>query len=43
VYDEAAHRELVAFMHAENLENRVRDDGTIDRQTLEYLRAYVKR
>jgi len=27
-------------MHIENLENRCRDDGTIDRQTFEYLRAY---
>jgi uncharacterized Ntn-hydrolase superfamily protein len=43
VYDEAAHRALVTFMHAENLEDRVRNDGTIDRQTLEYLRAYVTR
>ena len=43
VYDETARRALVAFMHAENLENRVRDDGAIDRQTLDYLRAYVSR
>ena len=42
-YDETAERALVAFMHAENLEDRVRTDGTIDRQTLEYLRAYVSR
>jgi uncharacterized Ntn-hydrolase superfamily protein len=38
-YDERAQRALVAFMHVENLENRVRDDGTIDRQTLNYLRT----
>jgi hypothetical protein len=30
-------------MHVENLENRVRDDGAIDRQTLDYLRAFVTR
>ena len=34
---------LVEFMHRENLEDRVRDDGTIDKQTLGYLRAFVKR
>lgn len=39
-YDESVHAALVAFMHVENLENRVRTDGAIDRQTLEYLRAY---
>ena len=38
-YDEVAREALVTFMHVENLENRVRDDGRIDRQTLEYLRA----
>jgi uncharacterized Ntn-hydrolase superfamily protein len=38
-YDEAAQTALVAFMHVENLENRVRSDGTIDRQTLAYLTA----
>lgn len=38
-YDDAARDALVAFMHVENLENRVRADRTIDRQTLEYLRA----
>jgi len=27
-------------MHVENLENRVRADRTIDRQTLDYLRAH---
>jgi uncharacterized Ntn-hydrolase superfamily protein len=31
---------LVEFMHRENLENRVRDDGCIDRQTLGYLRSF---
>jgi uncharacterized Ntn-hydrolase superfamily protein len=38
-FDARAREELVAFMHVENLENRVRDDGRIDRQTLDYLRA----
>jgi len=41
-FDEAARAALVAFMHVENLENRVRDDNTIDRQTLGYLRAFRK-
>ena len=39
-FDAAARDALIAFMHVENLENRVRDDGAIDRQTLDYLRAY---
>jgi uncharacterized Ntn-hydrolase superfamily protein len=39
-YGDAARAALVAFMHVENLENRVRDDGAIDRQTLAYLRAH---
>jgi uncharacterized Ntn-hydrolase superfamily protein len=39
-YDERAKDALVTFMHVENLENRVREDGTIDRQTLDYLRKY---
>ena len=39
-YDSEAAGALTAFMHVENLENRCRDDGTIDRQTLAYLRAY---
>jgi len=34
-------KNLVEFMHRENLEERVRNDGTIDKQTLGYLRAYV--
>jgi uncharacterized Ntn-hydrolase superfamily protein len=38
-FDAAAQAALVAYMHVENLENRVRDDGRIDRQTLDYLRA----
>ncbi|HTW84017.1 MAG TPA: DUF1028 domain-containing protein [Candidatus Sulfotelmatobacter sp.] len=38
-YDQRARDALVALMHVENLENRVRDDGTIDRQTLDYLTA----
>jgi uncharacterized Ntn-hydrolase superfamily protein len=37
-FDDDARAALVAFMHVENLENRVRNDGTIDRQTLTYLR-----
>ncbi len=41
--DDIARAALVAFMHVENLENRVRDDGAIDRQTLDYLRAFVTR
>ena len=38
-YDEVAAAALVSFMHVENLENRVRSDGRIDRQTLDYLLA----
>jgi len=41
-FDDAARDALVAFMHVENLENRVRADRTIDRQTLEYLRSFRK-
>lgn len=41
-YDERTHEALVAFMHVENLENRVRTDRTIDRQTLEYLRRFKR-
>jgi uncharacterized Ntn-hydrolase superfamily protein len=41
-YDERAQAALVSFMHVENLENRVRTDGSIDRQTLEYLRKYKR-
>jgi uncharacterized Ntn-hydrolase superfamily protein len=40
-YDQTAAKALTAFMHVENLENRCRDDGAIDRQTLEYLRGYT--
>jgi uncharacterized Ntn-hydrolase superfamily protein len=43
VYDDVARTALVRFMHRENLENRVRDDGTIDRQTLGYLRSFAER
>jgi uncharacterized Ntn-hydrolase superfamily protein len=39
-YDAEAREALVAFMHRENLEDRVRDDGCIDRQTLDYLRSF---
>jgi len=39
-YDETAAHALTAFMHVENLENRCRADGAIDRQTLDYLRRY---
>ncbi|MHB8146410.1 MAG: DUF1028 domain-containing protein [Vulcanimicrobiaceae bacterium] len=42
-FDERARSALVAFMHVENLENRVRQDGCIDRQTLEYLRGVTRR
>ena len=38
-FDDAARDALVSFMHLENLENRVRADRAIDRQTLEYLRS----
>jgi uncharacterized Ntn-hydrolase superfamily protein len=41
-YDERAQAALVSFMHVENLENRVRTDGTIDRQTLDYLRSFAQ-
>src|SRR5579872_137718 len=43
IYDEQARSALVAFMHRENLEDRVRTDDTIDRQTLEYLRRFAAR
>ena len=39
-YDAAARDALVHFMHRENLEDRVRADGTVDRQTLDYLRGF---
>ena len=39
-FDDEARAALVGFMHIENLENRVRTDGTIDRQTLNYLRNH---
>ncbi len=39
-FDDEARAALVAFMHVENLENRVRSDGTVDRQTLNYLRNH---
>jgi len=42
-FDDVAKRALVEFMHSENLEDRVRSDGTIDRQTLGYLRSYQRR
>jgi uncharacterized Ntn-hydrolase superfamily protein len=38
-FDAAAREALVRFMHVENLEERVRTDGTLDRQTLDYLRS----
>jgi uncharacterized Ntn-hydrolase superfamily protein len=38
-FDPSVQAALVGFMHVENLENRVRDDGRIDRQTLDYLRS----
>ncbi len=37
--DAAARQALVTFMHRENLEDRVRADGSDHRQTLGYLRA----
>ncbi len=39
-FNDAAQAALTAFMHRENLEERVRTDGSVDRQTLEYLRSY---
>ncbi|HZV79320.1 MAG TPA: DUF1028 domain-containing protein [Candidatus Binatus sp.] len=42
-FDDRAREKLVSFMHRENLEDRVRDDGAIDIQTLEYLRAFCAR
>jgi uncharacterized Ntn-hydrolase superfamily protein len=39
----AGAKTLVEFMHRENLEDRVRDDGTVDVQTLGYLRDFVKK
>jgi len=36
----AGAKSLVEFMHRENLEDRVRDDDSIDKQTLGYLRAF---
>jgi uncharacterized Ntn-hydrolase superfamily protein len=42
-FDGKAREALVAFMHRENLEDRVRDDGCIDRQTLAYLRSFTPR
>jgi uncharacterized Ntn-hydrolase superfamily protein len=42
-YDEAARAALIQFMHRENLENRVRTDNAIDRQTLDYLRRFTRR
>lgn len=42
IFDERARHALVAFMHTENLENRERHDGAIDRQTLDYLRRYAR-
>ncbi|MEO6991179.1 MAG: DUF1028 domain-containing protein [Candidatus Baltobacteraceae bacterium] len=41
-FGDVARTALVRFMHRENLEGRVRDDGTIDRQTLEYLRSAAR-
>ncbi|MBV8081450.1 MAG: DUF1028 domain-containing protein [Candidatus Eremiobacteraeota bacterium] len=42
-FDSHAREVFVAFMHRENLEDRVRDDGSVDVQTLEYLRAFRAR
>lgn len=40
-FDKEAQQALSTFMHRENLEDRERHDGCIDRQTLEYLRAFA--
>jgi len=39
-FDCAAEAALVRFMHRENLEERVREDGRIDKQSLAYLRSF---
>lgn len=39
----AGAKSLVEFMHRENLEDRVREDGSIDKQTLGYLRDFVNK
>jgi uncharacterized Ntn-hydrolase superfamily protein len=39
-FGDATREALVHFMHVENLEERLRPDGTIDRQTLDYLRNF---
>lgn len=41
-YDDGTHEKLIAFMHVENLENRVLAGRKIDRRTLEYLREYKR-
>lgn len=41
-FDDRVRGALVSFMHVENLENRVRDDRTIDRQTVDYLRNFQR-
>ncbi len=41
-FDQKAKTALVEYMHRENLEDRVRTDGTIDRQTLDYLRSHAR-
>lgn len=41
-FDDRVRGALVTFMHVENLESRVREDGTIDRQTLDYLRNFKR-
>jgi uncharacterized Ntn-hydrolase superfamily protein len=41
VFDGKAGEALVAFMHRENLEDRVLDGSRIDRQTLAYLRSFT--
>ena len=42
-FDANARAALHLYMGRENLENRIREDATIDRQTLEYLRSAVRR
>ena len=39
-FDATASAALKAFMHRENLEERLRTDGRIDKQTLNYLRTF---
>jgi len=43
IFDDQARAALIRFMHRENLEERVRDDGRIDTATLAYMRRAARR